>query len=191
LNLQEGAAISATTSKLSHALTDDGRYVFFSTAERLLPEDTNGKTDAYEYDSRTGALHLISSGTDDSPSYFIDASNDGSNAFFVTRQRLSSWDTDTSYDLYDARINGGLPEPAPVPAACEGESCRPGARSAPGPAPAASQAAGPGNPRPAACPKGKHRVRRHGKPVCVKTKPPGRHHGKHKRAADADRRNTR
>jgi hypothetical protein len=123
INVRDGAGNSEVTSKLSHALSDDGHWVFFTTAEALLPEDTNGTLDAYEYDAHSGALHLISSGTDPAPSYFIDASNDGANVFFVTRQRLLGWDVDDSYDLYDARVHGGFPEPAPPAAQCTGEAC--------------------------------------------------------------------
>jgi Tol biopolymer transport system component len=134
-NVRDGAAVSTSTSDLSHALSDDGRYVFFTTAETLVPEDTNGVQDAYEYDVLNGTVHLISSGTDTAPSVFVDASNDGSNVFFVTRQRLVGWDIDNSYDLYDARIHGGFPEPVVSPAQCAGEACL-GQNSA---APTASQ----------------------------------------------------
>jgi hypothetical protein len=188
-NLSAGNAISGITSDLTHALSDDGRHVFFATGEELLPEDTNHVSDAYEYDSASGQIHLLSSGTDPAPSYLIDASNDGSDVFFATRQRLSAWDTDNAYDLYDARINGGLPEPAPVPAACAGDSCLPTAQSGPAPASAASQAVGPGNPKPP-CPRGRHRVRRHGKLVCVK-KRSAKHHRRHHRTANNSRRATK
>jgi hypothetical protein len=187
-NVRENAATAPDTSDLSHALSDDGRYVFFSTADRLVEEDTNGVSDAYEYDAANGTVHLLSSGTDDAPSYLIDASNDGANAFFATRQRLSGWDSDGAYDLYDARVGGGLPEPPLVPAACEGESCLPGAGGAPGAAPTASQATGPGNPK-QGCPKGKRRVRSRGKVRCLKRAI--KHHRKHKRNADNNRRASR
>lgn len=120
---REGAATSASTSKLSHALADDGSRVFFTSAEALVPEDTNALPDAYQYDAGTGSISLISSGTDSSPSYFIDASDDGKNVFFVTRARLVGWDVDDSYDLYDAREGGGLPEPVARAADCAGEGC--------------------------------------------------------------------
>jgi len=109
----------------SHALSDDGRYVFFSSAEKLVPEDVNGVSDAYEYDSQTGQVHLLSSGQDRYGSFFLDASADGSDAFFATRERLSGWDVDRDYDLYDARVNGGFPEPLPPPPACQGDACQP------------------------------------------------------------------
>jgi len=132
INVRDGAGNSEVTSKLSHALADDGRRVFFTTAEALVPEDTNGVLDAYEYEVQTGSVHLISGGTDPSPSYFVDASNDGNNVFFVTRQRLVGWDVDDSFDLYDARVNGGFPEPTPAATPCAGEACL--GQSTPGPA---------------------------------------------------------
>jgi hypothetical protein len=115
---------------LSHALSDDGRYVFFSTAEALVPEDTNGRFDAYEYDTTDGSVHLISSGTDTSDSYFLDASASGHDVYFVTRQQLAGWDTDNAYDLYDARVGGGFPDP-PVLVECRGEACHGPAGAAP------------------------------------------------------------
>jgi hypothetical protein len=167
---RNAAAASDSTSDSAQALSDDGRFVFFNSQEALVSEDTNGAPDAYEFDAGTGALHLLSSGTDPSPSYFVDATPDGSDVFIVTRQRLSGWDVDGAYDLYDARVGGGLPEPAPVPALCEGESCLPATASGPGLSAAGSESAGPGNP-PRKCPKGK--VRKHGK--CVRKAKPKKH----------------
>jgi hypothetical protein len=112
------------TPHLNRAVSDDGRFVFFTSAERLVPEDVNGQPDAYEYDTTTGRLHLISSGTSPAPSMFLDASADGSNVFFATRQQLVSADTDAGYDLYDARVSGGFPEPAAPAAPGEGEACQ-------------------------------------------------------------------
>ncbi len=113
------------SSHLSHALSDDGRYVFFSTAERLVPSDTNGTWDAYVFDTTTEEHRLLSSGEDQSPSYLMDASADGSDAFIATAEPLSRWDNDTGYDLYDARVDGGLPEPVPAPPSCQGDACQP------------------------------------------------------------------
>jgi hypothetical protein len=178
-SVQVNPGAAGTSSHHNRAISDDGRFVFFSTAERLVSEDTNGVNDAYVYDTATATPHLLSSGTDEQPSYFLDASPDGKNAFFSTAERLSAWDTDTSYDAYDARIEGGFPEPSPTTAPCNGDSCR-----APAPAPPAAAAAGsatfagPGNPRSARCPKGKRQVRSHGRTRCVAKK----HRKAHKRA---------
>jgi hypothetical protein len=169
---QDPVGATASTFHVPHVISDDGRYVFFNTAEALVPRDTNGVRDAYVYDTTTEEPELLSTGTSPDPSTFLDASADGGNAFFVTRQRLVGTDTDESVDLYDARVGGGSPEPSPQPAACIGlDQCHPPSTSPPPPA-AASALNGPGNPTPKHCGAGK--VRRHGK--CVKKKPPHRHH---------------
>lgn len=131
------ASATAFTTHLAHALSDDGRYVFFSTLEGLVSQDTNGKFDAYEYDTTTGQVHLLSSGTDPYDSYFLDASADGHDVYFVTRRRLVGWDTDTANDMYDARVEGGFAEPAKV-SNCAGDGCQ----GAPGAPPAALVAPG-------------------------------------------------
>jgi hypothetical protein len=117
-----GAA--ATTWHLMHALSDDGRRVFFNTGDSLTSEDSNGKVDVYEYDVPTATVHLLSNGKDASDSYLMDASSNGSDVFFLTRARLTEWDIDQSYDLYDARIGGGLSEPTPTSPACSGDGCK-------------------------------------------------------------------
>jgi hypothetical protein len=121
---------ASTSWHINHALSDDGTRAYFSTAESLLPQDTNGKSDVYQYDVPTGQLHLITSGTEPSDAYFMDAGADGRDVFFTTRERLVGWDTDTSYDMYDARVGGGFPEPTPAPPGCAGAACQ-------GPPPAA------------------------------------------------------
>jgi hypothetical protein len=182
-NVREGVGATATTFHQSHALSDDGRYAFFHTGQSLVSRDTNGVYDVYEYDAQTGDVRLISSGTSKDNSYFLEATEDGSDVFLVTTQRLLGWDKDGSYDLYDARIGGGFPEPVPVPAPCEGESCR--AASASPPAPASNGSAsvqGKGNVTPR-CPKGRRAVKRHGRSVCVK-----KNQRQGKRTANDDRR---
>jgi len=185
IDVREAASASVRTSDFAQALTDDGHRVFFNTGEALLPSDTNGTSDAYEYDALTGEFHLLSSGTDSAPSYVIDSDHDGRNVFIATRERLVGWDTDNAYDLYDARVNGGFPEPAPKPAPCQGDSCLPVSQAAPPPSAAASEAPGAASPQPPrTCPKGRRAVRRHGKARCVKR----RHRNHHKRQANHNRR---
>jgi len=109
--------------RFNHPIAADGKHVFFSTDVALVPEDTNGVFDVYTFNTATSHVSLISRGTDGYPSYFMEASPSGSDALFTTRQRLSGWDGDTNADLYDARVGGGLSEPTPTPASCEGEAC--------------------------------------------------------------------
>jgi hypothetical protein len=97
--------------------------VFFQTSEALVPRDSNGQLDVYEYED--GTPHLISSGVGGNESVFFDASQDGNNVFFGTTDSLVSWDIDQNFDAYDARVGGGLPEPPPGVIGCEGDSCQP------------------------------------------------------------------
>jgi hypothetical protein len=171
-------AVSAPTPYISETrnLDVNGRYVFFNSQRALVQGDTNGVIDAYEYDTQTESVQLLSSGTSSANSYFNDASEDGSDAFIVTRERLSDWDVDAAYDVYDVRVEGGIPEPPVQIAECEGDSCK-GSAPPPPPPPFAGSAtfAGPGNPKQKRCPRGKRAVRRDGKTRCVKK------HRKHRR----------
>jgi hypothetical protein len=123
---QVGRGASATSSHLNHPLSDDGRFVFFSTGDPLVTEDKNGLVyDVYEYDSVTKQVKLLSTGKPGSGNaYFMDASANGRDAFFISHEQLVGWDVDDNVDLYDARIGGGFPEPRPAPVACGGDTCR-------------------------------------------------------------------
>jgi hypothetical protein len=115
------------------ALSDDGSYAFFDTEEGLVPNDTNGKLDVYEWHEGHG-ISLISSGTDSSPSFFLEASPDGRNVFFGTHSRLVPQDTDAKGDLYDARVCSAeepcIQPPLQKEGLCEADAC-----SHPAPAP--------------------------------------------------------
>jgi hypothetical protein len=131
-NLGTGIGGSRVTSHLTRPLTDDGSRVFFTSGERLVPEDRNGrKLDVYEFDAGSGAIHLLSSGQSPDDSYFMDATPSGSDVFFVTRERLVGWDTNNGYDLYDARVNGGFPEPPAAVIECVGSACQGAAPAVP------------------------------------------------------------
>jgi len=177
LSVHVGAGASQVTTHLSHALSDDGRRVFFSSAAPLVPADANGQVDAYEYDVPSGGARLLSSGRDTAGSYFLDASANGDDAFFVTREQLVGWDVDRSYDLYDARVGGGFPDPPVAPPACTGDACRGQAHTAPpvaslgsatllGPARLAPRRAA--RRRAKACRRGFERRRVHGRRRCVR-----------------------
>jgi hypothetical protein len=183
---QFGSGGVVVTNYLARALSEDGRYAFFTTVESLLPQDTNGnKSDAYVYDAATDELHLLSSGTADSNSYFIDANPSGHDAFFTTRQQLLGWDVDSSYDLYDARIGGGFPEQPAATAPCAGaDTCRDPSSPSPNLPAAASEhiQLAPPPPVDRRCPKGRRAVIKHGKTICLKR------HRHHRRNANTNRR---
>jgi hypothetical protein len=121
-----GRGFAWLTSHLNHPLSADGRFVFFDTGDPLVTADRDGlNSDVYEYDTVAGEVHLLSSGSASSQgSYFLDASVSGGDAFFVTGDRLVGWDTDVQRDLYDARIDGGVPEPVSPVIECMGDECR-------------------------------------------------------------------
>ncbi len=128
---------------LTRNLSADGSRVFFQTKEALVPQDTNEQTDVYEWEregaggaggcsrssasfseSSGGCLYLISTGQSGDQSYFGDASADGSDVFFFTRQPLVGQDQDENDDLYDARVGGGIAAQNPLPTtSCTGEGC--------------------------------------------------------------------
>jgi hypothetical protein len=103
-------------------MSSDGSRVFFSSAGAYAAGDNNNTFDAYEW--HEGQLSLLSSGTSAQGSYYVGTGQSGRDALFVTSQPLVGWDTDQVYDLYDARIEGGLPEPADKESRCEGEACQ-------------------------------------------------------------------
>ena len=144
-----GSAGTVLTTHQNRAMSDDGSLVFFSTGEALLPQDTNGKIDVYEYDTTTNTAALISSGKSTSDSYFLEASPNGHDVFFTTREQLVGWDNDQAYDLYDARIDGGYAEPPAAALACSGEACHGTAPGAPRfDSPASASFSGSGNSAP-------------------------------------------
>jgi hypothetical protein len=125
------AAGAAPAAGPVRAMSADGSYAFFDTADPLVPQDGNGTLDVYEWEAQgrggcqlvQGCVHLISSGQDSAPSYFLGASVDGSNVFFGTHARLVPRDTDNAGDLYDARIGGGFGAEGGV-GPCEGDACQ-------------------------------------------------------------------
>jgi hypothetical protein len=119
----------------TRGMSENGEYVFFDTAQPLVPQATNGKIDVYEW--HDGRISLISSGQSSSDDFFLDSSSyvtakgetvEGGNVFFGTHSQLVPTDTDNAGNLYDARICTAE-EPCIKPAAgepvqCEGSSCQ-------------------------------------------------------------------
>jgi hypothetical protein len=117
---------------LGRVITDDGRRIFFETAEQLRAMDVNRAVDVYEWED--GHVRLVSPGTQRDDALYHDSSADGSTVFFTTMSRLiPELDRNTSPDLYAARVGGGFPLPPTVPR-CAGDECQ-GSEPAP-PAPA-------------------------------------------------------
>jgi hypothetical protein len=143
--IASGTGGAGDTMHLHRVLAEDGSRVFFTSGDALLPEDVNGVADAYVFDTRTARLSLLSSGSDASPSEVLENSADGSDVLFLTRERLSGWDVDSNFDLYDARIDGGLPEPPTPPPSCQGDACQPAPIQLNDPTPSSSSYRGAAN----------------------------------------------
>ena len=164
----------------NRAITSDGSHVFFTSGEALVPEDDNGKMDAYLFDTETGEQRLVSSGKDPGDSVFLDATPGGEDVLFASRERLVGIDVNQGYDVYTARIEGGLasqhpPSPAPE---CTGDACQgaqPGRSDSQLPASATLSGRGNAAERTPAisrrCAKGKRKARRNGKVRCVRRTP--------------------
>ncbi len=138
-------------------LSDGGR-LFVNSVDALVPQDVNGTSDVYEYEPagvgsctigsdtyhtvQGGCIGLISSGTSSEESVFLDASESGDDAFFLTAGKLVAADTDNAYDVYDAHVCGpGWDCPPPVtasPPCTNTASCR----TAPAPQPSVFGALG-------------------------------------------------
>jgi hypothetical protein len=178
-------------------LSDSGR-LFFNSSDALVPQDTNGLADVYEYEpirsaqapasdtcttgSATysarsgGCVSLISSGQSSSESTYLDSSESGDDVFFITAAKLVGEDFDTVNDVYDAHAcSVAVPcrsEPVSPPACTSGDSCK----AAPTPQPEIF------GPAPSATFKGTGNViREAAKKRAVKHKHKSRRHVKHKR----------
>ncbi len=167
---------------LSRNLSDDGGHVFFESLDPLVGMDTDDAggcpliaasaqkffacQDVYEWQANGvegcakpgGCLHLLSDGSEAEPAFFIDASTSGEDAFIATTARLVAQDRDDLYDVYDAKVGGGLEsQNAASGTSCEADGCRPPALPPPTPPNASSNSfSGPGNERPSRA-RGRHK----------------------------------
>jgi hypothetical protein len=154
----------------SRYLSDGGR-LFFNASDALVPQDTNGAEDVYEYEPSQGegspshdgcsksdpgfvaagggCVSLVSSGSSPEESAFVDASETGDDVFFLTSSRLSTLDFDGALDVYDAHVCSGESSCPPSPVApapeCQGDACQAPAVSPEALTPSSLTFSGPGN----------------------------------------------
>jgi hypothetical protein len=150
--------------------------VYFDSYDSLAPGATAGLDNIYEWSH--GQVFLITteppglaSALHEETPYgyklvkaeehirFVGASADGTDLYFSTTKTLNWEDGDERSSVYDARVGGGFPEPAPPAPLCDPltEGSCPGATVLPAAAPGAASASftGPGNalsPAPVASP---------------------------------------
>jgi NHL repeat len=183
----------------SRYLSDSGR-LFFNAADALVPQDSNGVMDVYEYEapksevqpisnsctteaptyshSAGGCISLISSGTSSEESTFLDASESGDDVFFLTAAQLSQRDKDDALDVYDASVGGRESEPSNA-VECSGDACQQPATPPDDSTPGSLTFNGPGNVN--ECPKGKQLKK--GKCVKKKQKKTKKHNKSNKKKA--------
>ena len=156
-----------------HAMSRDGRYVFFSSPAALTPGATDyvptgalagtadGATTPFYrqnvYEWHDGHVYLIADGRGAPPRsigsqlgalFGTDAT--GKNVFFKSDATLSPSDTDNGQrDIYTARVCSDTDpciQPPPTATACAGDACQGGQSGAPAPLVAGTVSfAGPGN----------------------------------------------
>jgi hypothetical protein len=191
------------------SMSASGARIFFDSEAALVPQDTNGLRDVYEWERPAsgsepnntcskssasyseingGCVYLLSGGQTRDASYFVDADVEGNNVFFDSRGRLVPQAEDENIALYDARVGGGFLE---LKTSCTGTGCQ-GVPPAPPifatPASVTYEGVGNFEPQPPTVEKvvvkstkcKKGEVRKSGR--CVKAKGSGRSKRSHKRA---------
>ncbi|MGA7703903.1 MAG: hypothetical protein WB998_03295 [Solirubrobacteraceae bacterium] len=116
-------------------MSDDGSRVFFNSLDPLVPQDTNGLNDVYEWErdgsgsctTSEGCIYLLTGGTGGEGAFLIDSSASGDDVFFTTRAQLVSEDQNENIDAYDAHVGAITPPAQPQ---CTGTGCQ-GLPSAP------------------------------------------------------------
>jgi sugar lactone lactonase YvrE len=163
--------LSAGPARTDPTMSHDGTYVFFESPVGLTPGALNDVTvgnrgfyaeNVYEW--HDGTISLLSDGRDTgvafggaSAVHLYRSDGTGANVFFTTVDQLVPQDTDTQFDVYDARTCTAS-EPCPVaPSAplppCLGEACHGTPAATPPPLGAASASfEGQGNVPPGAHP---------------------------------------
>ncbi|MGH2903270.1 MAG: hypothetical protein ACRDK7_06770 [Solirubrobacteraceae bacterium] len=104
----------------STLMTANGGIVFFQSTESLTVGSTVGEPNVYEWDE--GSDSLIAQGGEYGAK-LVGATPSGSDVFFETYESLVPGDTDGGEkDIYDARVDGGLPAPPAPERQCESSS---------------------------------------------------------------------
>ena len=134
---REGASgylpVSWSDTAFPQWISEDGNRAFFNSSSALVPQDTNGKQDVYEWEREGsgtctdgtgvngGCVFLLSGGTSKADSWLIGAGETGDDVFLATRAQLVPEDQNDAFDLYDVRVDGVKPVSPPQ---CTGTGCQ-------------------------------------------------------------------
>ena len=89
-------------------ISADGSRVFFITSEQLVAADMDGQRDVYQRSGTTTSLVSTGPAGGNSEEFmpvYRGTSEDGTHAFFTTKEQLVAADTDSTGDVYE-RFNG-------------------------------------------------------------------------------------
>ncbi len=177
LGAQEGSLEAHSLNEVSPFyvqgnLSEGGGRLFFQSPDALVPSDSNGRQDVYEWERVATAAEVVkgeNSCTLSSPDYhageegcvfpvsdvagdydssFMDASPSGNDVFIATTDQLLPSDTDFRADAYDVRVGGGFPVSVASAVCSNADSCKAPESPQPGVfgAPASATFSGPGDP---------------------------------------------
>jgi hypothetical protein len=132
---------------------DDGEVPPDNQPSEMQSDEFSPSSDVYEWRrdgidgcaQLQGCLALITNGRGGFLNLLLGISPDGSDVFVYTHSQLLSQDNDNAGDIYDARIDGGLPGPAPRPTECEASACSTPPSAPTDATPSSSTYQGPGN----------------------------------------------
>jgi hypothetical protein len=141
-NPEAGSSVRDTTGGFIHieegeinyrprTITEDGSRVFFASGQPLVPQDSAGYLNVFEWErdgagschEAQGCTFLLSNGAELDNSYLMGASANGDDVFYVTSEPGVG-----AEQVYDVRVDGRQP---PTPPQCSGTGCQ----GVPGPPP--------------------------------------------------------
>jgi hypothetical protein len=168
-----GLGVEPSPYYVPRNLSEGGGRLFFQSPDALVPQDSNGLLDVYEWEQpgvgsctedssnftpgSGGCIFAISDVAGGHESHFMDASSSGDNVFIATSNQLvPEADEDTRTNVYDARVGGGFSVMSALPACVNADSCKPPVSPQPGvlAPPASATFAGTGNAIPLSRPRG-------------------------------------
>ncbi len=163
----EGISGESSPFYLPRNISEGGGRVFFQSSDVLVPHDSNGRLNVYEWErpgvgscsesspgfsmASGGCVFAVSNVAGGSASFFMDASASGDDVFIATADQLVPSDTDSREDVYDVRVDGGFPVTVAPLVCTNADSCKPPVSLQSGVfgVPASATFSGPGNPAPA------------------------------------------
>jgi hypothetical protein len=120
---------SGTSNYRPRDLLADGE-LFFDSSDALVAHSVGGVGNVYEFED--GRVYAISDPVGGHESFFLDATESGTDVFFATAEQLLPQERSTNVVVYDARAGGGFPVPSVTAPCTTGESCLPPASPEPG-----------------------------------------------------------